>query len=213
MTKPKSGITREEYKKQWRQKNNKDKRFNKPLNEYLKLKHQDIYDEYCLFFKSLDEANPTAKDLTKTTGFRKWKENLKNENDQVDESPVIKLNMYIIQDPEKSLVDDEPVTFITATQEVLSETSTQVNEPDTFEAADEELFSEDNNRQEINIEFEQADNIIAEIINNLEQEDAVRELLNADVHPLNDELDEGIGLNLEDEIEPFDFYQEVDFDF
>ena len=179
----------------------------------MKLKHQDIYDEYCLFFKSLDEANPTAKDLTKTTGFRKWKENLKNENDQVDESPVIKLNTYIIQDPEKSLVDDEPVTFITATQEVLSETSTQVDEPDTFEAADEELFSEDNNRQEINIEFEQADNIIAEIINNLEQEDAVRELLNADVHPLNDELDEGIGLNLEDEIEPFDFYQEVDFDF
>ena len=165
MAKPKPGITREEYKKQWRQKNNKDKRFNKTLNEYLKLKYRDIYDEYCLFFKSLDEANSTAKDLTKTTGFRKWKENLKN--DQVDESPVIKLNTYIIKDPEKSLVDDEPVTFIAATQEVLSETSTQVDELDTFEAAVEELFSEDNNRQEINIEFEQADDIIAEIISDL----------------------------------------------
>ena len=92
--------------------------------------------------------------------------------------------------------------------------STQVDEPDTFAAAMQDLFSEDIIREEINTEFDQADNIIAEIVNELEQEAAVRELLNADelVHPINDDLDEGIALNLEDEIEPFDFYHEVNFD-
>ena len=81
MAKPKSNITREEYKKQWRRKNKQDKRFNKPLNEYLKLKYENIYNEYCIFYKSLDEANPTAKDLTKTTAFINWKESLKGEAD------------------------------------------------------------------------------------------------------------------------------------
>ena len=228
MAKPKSSVSRGEYKKQWRQKNTKDKRFNKPLNQYLKLKYENIYDEYCMFYKSLDEANPTAKDLTKTAAFKKWKKNLKGNENEVDEP--VKLNTYILKqhlDPEKNQ-GDEPITFVAATQELLpADEPTQLDtfaaatqellsadeptQPDTFSAAVEDLFSQNTNREEINIEFQQAHDIIAGIINDLEQEAAVRGLLNEVVH--NNELDEGIGLNLEDEIEPFDFYLEADFDF
>ena len=226
-------MSRAEYKKEWRRKNNEDRRFNRPLNEYLKLKHSHIYNEYCTFFKTLDEENPTAKDLTRTTTFRKWKQHLKgktsedeqienvytegDENDSTDEfdEPVIKLNTYFIKDPEA--VQDESVTFTAAEQELILQETVQV-EPDPLTEAVQELISP--NTEGINIEFDQADNIIAEIINGLEQEEAIRELLNAEennelLHPQHEDLDEGIGLNLEDEIgyEPFDFYQEIDFDF
>ena len=101
-----------------------------------------------------------------------------------------KLNTHYVKD------DGETVTA--ATQELIAQ------EPD--------LHAEDT--EGINIEFEQADNIIEQIINDLEQDQGIREILNgADVEPLH-EVDEGIGLNVEDEIvDPFDFALEVDFDF
>ena len=236
MAKPKSDISRQEYKRRWRKNNSKDKRFNRPLNAFLKLKYKSIYEEYCDLFKSLDESNPSAKDLTKTTSFLRWKESLNGqtseENTEGDESdcpvevdePVIKLNTYIVKDPEKN--QTEPVVFAAAIQEIIPpDTSTeesetvqsQTVEPDTLAAAAEELISPEG---VINIEFERADDIINEIIISLEQEEAIRGLLNAEqnnevVHPQYQDADEGIGLNLEDEIdyELFDFAQEVDFGF
>ena len=68
--------------------------------------------------------------------------------------------------------------------------------------------------------IEQLDNVIQNIINDLEQDEAVRQMLNNEeyVQPLYADEDEGIALDVEVEldavIEPFD-YQEVvdDFDF
>ena len=225
------------YKRQWRRQNYEDKRFNKLLNQYLQLKHENIFNEYCVFYQTLKEENPNAKDLTKTTAFKKWKKQRKGEQtdterDEPAKSPV-KLVTYIIQDPEVQAepvtftevvqetvniihdpeVEAEPVTFTEVAQETVTEGPESV-QVDPFIAAVQELFSPAINGEDINIEFNQADNIIAEIINSLEQEDAVRDLLNVQENNQPDQdQDEGIGLNLEDEIEPFDFYREVEFDF
>ena len=60
------------------------------------------------------------------------------------------------------------------------------------------------------------DNIIEQVINELEREEAVRELLNNNelVHPHYQDQDEGIGLDVESELEsilePFDYELEVE---
>ena len=232
MAKSKTNLSKTEYKKEWRRKNKEDKRFNRPLKEYLKLKHAAIYGEYCTFFKVLDKLNPTAKDLTKTATFKEWKKQLNDSDDEFG-GPPIKLNTYYVKD------DGETVTA--TTQELIAQ-EPDLHAEDTeginieFEQADniieqtingleqdtattQELIAQEpdlhaEDTEGINIEFEQADNIIEQIINDLEQDQGIREILNgADDEPLH-EADEGIGLNLEDEIvDPFDFALEVDFDF
>ena len=112
MAKSKTYLSKTEYKKEWRRKNKEDKRFNRPLKEYLKLKHSAIYGEYCTFFKVLDKLNPTAKDLTKTATFNEWKKQLNASDDEFG-GPLIKLNTYYVKD------DGETVTA--ATQELIAQ--------------------------------------------------------------------------------------------
>ena len=202
MPKQKSNVPRAEYKKEWRRKNREDKRFNKPLNKYLKLKYGDIYDEYCTFFKTLDEENPTTKDLTKTTTFKKWEQQL-NENDSADEfnEPTIKLNTYYLNGPEA-----ETVTAV-----IQEEISRETIQDDDDEGNNETIQDDEGNNME-----QQADNIIEQIINEVEIDQAVHEILNAmgDEPQHEDLVDEGIGLNLEDEIvDPFDFNLEIGLDY
>ena len=39
----------------------------------MEIKYRDQYNEYCYFFKELNENHPAVKDLTKTSTFKKWK--------------------------------------------------------------------------------------------------------------------------------------------
>ena len=71
--------------------------------------------------------------------------------------------------------------------------------------------------------FDNIDNIIDDIIMDLQQDDVLRDYLNAErngelLHPAYEEEDEGIGLNVDTEleaiIEPFDYQLDVEgFDF
>ena len=43
------------------------------MREYFQLKHRDEYNEYCHFFKSLQQKHPNIKDLTRTSTYKNWK--------------------------------------------------------------------------------------------------------------------------------------------
>ena len=97
-------------------------------------------------------------------------------------------------------------------------------EPDILSAVVDEVFSGDITSVNETPSVNEADNIIQEIMNDLEQDEALRGILNQVndinefVQPHYQDEDEGIGLNLETElediIEPFDYELEVEgFDF
>ena len=235
MPKParKSQTARAIYTRQWREDNYKNKRFNKPLRECIQLKYNGIYDEYCLFFKSLDEQHPTAKDLTKTQTYRKWKKELLNHESSESEDEQNSLPVEAGDRPELDIIDDRIEPRIDPAElDIIDdriEPRIDPAEPDILTAAVQEILSPPNeiniNEADNMIEFNinEVDNIIEEIMNDLEQDDAIRDLLNEAnndelVHPQYQDEDEGIGLNLktelEDIIEPFDYNLEVEgFDF
>ena len=225
----KSQSSRAIYARQWRKSSYKDKRFNKPLKEYIELKYDEIYSEYCSFFKSLDEEHPSAKDLTKTRTYKKWKNQLlKHQSSQSeDESGT--------SDDQTEPDPAQPDVLTTAIQETLSPVVNEIN-ADIIEAANitqqitNEFEQDDTAVQEtlspvvdeINIPINEADNIIQQILNEMEQDDAIRDLINAEnngelVHPHYEDEDEGIHLDVETElqaiIEPFDYQLEVGVDY
>ena len=229
MPKParKSQSSRAIYARQWRESSYKDKRFNKPLKEYIELKYDEIYSEYCSFFKSLDEEHPSAKDLTKTRKYKKWKRQLlKHQSSQSEDEPDT-IDDQTERDPA------QPDVLTVAIQETLSPVvNIDINEAANITQQTTNEFEQDDTTvqetlspvvDEINIHINEADNIIQQIINELEQDAAIRDLINAEnngelVHPHYEDEDEGIGLNVEVElqniIEPFDYELEVEgFDF
>ena len=202
---------------------------NKVMKNYLKLKHSSIYEECCEFYEYLNERNPQGKDLTKTTAYKKWARSQQtNERDDEAVTSPVRLVTFTIKDPElqsetitfSGVVEEEvqteaaseTSTFSGVEEEVQSEAATcseVVQGTDPLSAAIQDLFSPV--YEEFNdLEFNQVDNVIAEIINDLEQDEAVRNLLNVEEN--NQDQDEGIGLNLEDEIEEdFNFDEEFEF--
>ena len=208
----KSRSARADYTRKWRENAYKKKRFNKPLKEYIELKYNSLYCEYCSFFKSIDEKHPQTKDLTKTTTYKKWKRELLKQ-----------------QESEAELFTFPTEPFTTSSEAGQNDIPNQVDgsedrnlpERNILAVAAEGIVPTDN---EININFINADNIIQEMINELDQDEVVRNLMNEINELGNEEIviphyaehDEGIGLNLEDEldIESFDFQEEVEpFDF
>ena len=215
---PKSQTPRAVYTRQWRENTYKSKRFNKLLKEYIELKYISLYNEYCAFFNSIDEQHPTAKDLTKTRTYRKWKEELLKHQESEPEDQQER-NTLPTEADEPFTVSSEPEAGQSSIPIQLDCSEARIPpQQDILTPLVEDILSPDN---QINANINQADNLIQEIIDDLERDDAVRDLINEMgneelVHPLYEEHDEGIGLNLEDEldIEPFDFIEEVEgFDF
>ena len=223
-------MDKAEYKKSYREKLKEERRFNKVVNKYLKIKYEGIYEECCEFYRDLKQKNPQVKDLTKTTRFKKWVRKQQNERDDDDD-------------------DDEPITLVTYKLSPGEETATatsfeQILQNDERNNGEQQQqdHSEGNAEGETATSFEQQQDhdIIEQIINELGINQDVHNILNEPLqqdqdraaidsiineleldHELYNALnvppqdygdDEGIGLNLEDEIEdPFDFSLEVDF--
>ena len=224
---PKTQAARAAYIRRWRENNYKDKRFNKPLREYIEIKYGDIYNEYCSFFKSLDEQHPSAKDLTKTRAYKNWKSAQLNCESSEDESDTAEPELDHTEpelDPaepeldhtEPELDHTEPELDPTEPEFDPAEPELDPTEPDVLTVALEETLSPVVN--DINFDINEVDNIIEQLINEFEQDDAIRDLLNQNnnelVHPHYQDEDEGIGLNveteLEDILEPFDYNLEVE---
>ena len=205
--------------RRWRATNALKKRFDGPLKEYIKIRYSDIYTEYAEFYKLLDKKYPGTRDLSKTPMFKKWIKRVRksSQDQQTQTSPVI--NQTHQQQ------ESRPDILSVAIQQTLSEDipNTVMEQilpegiPEQVSASLQHYLPEVNRE---NDEILPGENI-EDIINELEQNEAVRNILNPlvdemidryNVHITNDN-DEGIELNFMDEIDlqPFDYNLEVDF--
>ena len=217
---PKTKTQRNKYAREWRKNSYEEKRFNKPLREFLELKYRDIFNEYNWFYKSLNEQYPTSKDLTKTTGYKNWKRRQLNCESSDDEQP--ETEPAETEQPETEQPETEPAETEQPETEQPETEPAETEQPETESniltvALEETVPPDDNNNVDINnMDINQIDNIIEQVINELEGEEAIRELLNNDelVHPHYQDQDERIGLDVESELEailePFDYELEVE---
>ena len=229
---PKSKVERNKYTREWRKSAYEEKRFNKPLREFLELKYRDVFNEYNWFYKSLNDQYPTAKDLTKTKVFKAWKSrqlNCESSADEPSESEHTETERNETEpgEAERSETEVNQTERNETEQGEAERSETEVNrternetEPDeagrsVLSIALEETVPNDN--VDIgDLDIDQIDTIIQRVINELEEEESVRNLLNDDqlVQPNYQDQDEGIDLDIELElgaiIEPFDYQLEVE---
>ena len=189
------------------------------MKEFLKVKYNSIYDEYIEFYNDLNERYPNSRELSKTPKFKKWARAIRreeqstesaSEDSQSEGSAEVQPNL-----PNNSCQDEA------MTNQVDQQAS------DVLSIALHEALSGVIPPQDEEVPFDD----VEVIINQLEQDDAVRAILDPFVdaildernefddiihqpdNDLNPDDDEGIGLNLADEIdiEPFDYNLEIDF--
>ena len=182
------------------------KRFNTTMREYIEVKYDNIYTEYRTFYESLAAKHPNKKNLLRTSTFKAWKKAVIEETFRED-GVLAKVTDLIEPSDEDSASeffnnnDQVESTPIDGSRDILS---AAMNEA----LAGQHLLDID--------EIQNVDNIIAEIISDLERDDAMQEILAGDGDgevQYND--DEGIALDYETElqaiVEPFDYQLEVDF--
>ena len=241
------------------------KRFNVTMREYIEIKYDNIYTEYCTFYESLAAKHPNKKNLLRTSTFKSWRKavieetfredgvlarvtdliepsdedsaseffNNNDDRDPTESTPVdgsqdilsATMNCEVNEDS----ADRDPTESTPVSQDILSAAmNCEVNEdsadrdPTESTPVSQDILSAAMNealaRQHLlDIdEIQNIDNIIAEIIGDLERDDAMQEILAGDG---DDEAqyidDEGIALDYETELEailePFDYELEVDF--
>ena len=220
---PKTKTERNKYCREWRKKKYEEKRFNKGLHEYLEIKYRDIYNEYNWFYRSLSEQHPNAKDLTKTKTFKAWKkqhlncEDIEQENQQQqDEAEPTRPNEQENQQQQDEAEPTRPNEQENQQQQDEAE-PTRPNEQENQQ----DILSEalggplsPNNIDRLNID--DLDNMVQRIIDDLQQDESVRDLLNDQelLQPHYRDEDEGIDLDVEIEleaiVEPFDYQVEVE---
>ena len=168
------------------------------------------------FFQSLNKRNPKKHNLTKTKEYKLWKTGIVNNQNGEDEDSEGGDNNLTESDGEIQSTEQAAEQIDEATEQIdegeTTPESTQAAQNILQEAAEGLNFANVGN-------FDSVDDIINEIIIDLQQDDVLREYLNAErngelVHARYEEEDEGIGLNVETEIEaitePFDYELEVE---
>ena len=194
--------------RQWRANKREKRRFNVFLSDFTNVKFGNVYKECKDFFDSLNEKYPNKHDLTKTKDYKRWKNQLLNDSDS--ESEPAKSDK-----PEAAEQDiAEPEEAEPSDNEADNEAANQAEPPlpsDIIQIASSDLIPAS---PEMDLDIR-----IDEIIRELQQDDDLRELMNAErngelVQPHYMDEDEGIGLNVDTEleaiIEPFDFQLEVE---
>ena len=251
MSKPKSQSKKAVEARRWRVNAKEKKRFNTVVAEYVHLKYNDIYNECSQLYQTLNEKYPDAANLTKTRTFKRMIEDHNDESNQVEparDDDVASVETDVADEPVRDEVNDvtgvqtdvadEPVR-----DEVNDVAGVQVDVADE-PVRDEVARAEPDNILSVAIqetlsghgygninEIQNIDNVIDDILNELEENDSVRDILNDavdvmahemfaeyDVYvpPMDMDEDEGIVLNVEAEIdiEPFDYALEIEpFDF
>ena len=219
--------------REWRVGSREKRRFHALLNGYVSTKYSSIYNQCREFYNSLNKEHPERHDLTKTKTFKRWRSQQRTaQNDEYDESN---------EDNNNNNNNTEPSISSTSSSSTLSSIitrppSVEQSLPHAEDNTGSETDGEDNDQQppQQNIltgagvellpgdplTVDDAEDIIDEIIRELNQDDAMRNIFNDDdnemVVPHYAEEDEGIGLNVEieldDIIEPLDLELEG-FDF
>ena len=222
--------TREEltiYCRQWRKTTYNQKRFNKCIREYVETKYDVLFKEFKQFYQELDEANPGAKDITKTKQFKLWKKNQKsnpNRNEQIPQRNDDQNDSENEQIPQRNDGQNEQILQRNDSEneqiphpndgqnEQILQRNDSENEqiPQPNDGQNEQIpqRNDDILNQALDgplspndMSIDQMDNLLREMINDLQRDDDIRALLN------NEELfpppqeDEGIDLDIEMEID------------
>ena len=208
--------------RKWRKQTSEKKRFGGTLKEYIRIKYGDIYQEYLEFFQRLDVENPNVRDLTKTRMFRKWVKSIQKERQQTQTSQQEEVQNQPPINQTDQQMENLPDILSLAVQEILPE-----GIPEQVSASLEQFLPQVNSEENDTLSGETIEDIVAE----LEQNQAVREILDPVVDEIIDrhniqitpDDDEGIELSFIDEIDvqpfdideidlqPFDYNLEVDF--
>ena len=183
------------------------------MREYFELKHRDEYNEYCHFFKSLQQKHPNVKDLTRTSTYKNWKrrqlncessdEETEPAAEQIETEPAAE---QIETEPAAEQIETEPAAEQIETEPAAEQIETESTDPLTA-AMQETLppYIE-------NMSIDQIDNIIQQVIHELQQDDAAQGIFNDG--EVTQDNDEGIDLDIETElegiVEPFDYELEVE---
>ena len=205
--------------RRWRSTNALKKRFDGPLKEYIRIRYTQIYDEYSEFYIRLDKENPKVRDLTKTYMFKECVKRQQHERPQTqsaDESEIPPVHQESDQESDQEIHQGSDILTAAIHETLPQSVSSIVQEtlpegiPEQVSSALNEILPPNNHENNVNLE---------DLINELEQEEAVRNILD----PVVDEMferynaqittndDEGIELNFMDEIDlqPFDYELEV----
>ena len=205
--------------REWRATKREKRRFNMLLTDFTKVKFGNVYREGKDFFESLNGKYPTKHDLTKTKEYKRWKSNIINdtENEKEPESEAAEQVRELSDnesDDEANEADNEAgnEADVEADNKAGNGADNEAELPsDILQIAASDLIP---GSPEIEL-----NDRIDQIIRELQQDDDLREFLNAErngdlVHPRYEDEDEGIGLNVDTElqaiIEPFDFELEVE---
>ena len=223
MGKSKSQTKKAIDARRWRSNAKEKRQFNALIAEYVQYKHSNIYDECSQLYKSLCEKHPNAQNIVKTRTFKRiiedFKEAANEEEEPVAAAEDLTVDRHVEEkeepvaneaDQHEEPVANEPVANEAAAAPVANEAAAQSI---ISAALEESLGYEHVNINEIN-NIENIENIINEVINDLEQDEVIRDMMDQYVQPQYEIEDEGIGLNLEDEIiydiEPFDYALKVE---
>ena len=183
------------------------RRMNTLTVDFVSVKYPDVYEEACQFYRSLNRRHPKKHNLTKTHEYKLWKTGIVNDQDSEDGSNG----------------DNNLAGSAESTEQAAPISAGQIpgGETDETSRASQNIIQEAAEGFDIDnvADFGAVDDIINEIIVDLQQDDILNEYLNAEragelVRPRYEEENEGIGLNVETELqavlEPFDYEIEVE---
>ena len=206
-------------------KRRKERRFDIPLRCFIQHKYGTIFQEYQDLYNRMDTNHPTKIDLTKSKTYKEWLASTESAEtasvaEQIQETgqDLPAETASVAEQIQETGQDLPPETASVAEQiqetgqDLPAETASVAEQiQETGQDLPAETASVAEQIQETGQDL--ADRIDS-IVNELLQDDLLRDIINPD----NDvEYDEGIELNIMDEIhgdiQPFDFDQEVWQDF
>ena len=186
--------------RQRRSRRTSERRFSETLKEFLKHKYGEIYTEYVELFNQLNGEHPSRRNLSATKAFREWK--------TTNPPPTIS---FIPQIPSTEIISEalrDTFAQDINTSEHLFEETQDENTRDMNTTEQQPVETPDENVQHLPAPSE--DNQASDILDELAENNDMRNFLEQPVFP----EDEGIGLNIFDEIEfdiePFDYNIDVE---
>ena len=173
----------------YRKNQKEQKRFEAPLRQFIEIKYKNIFQEYVELYNRMDAQNPTKNDLKKSELFKRWKEENQKKANMVDIlSKAIKETIEGSENNVDNSIDSE----------WSSDSEDEASGAEHEESEGDQLWQDEGM-----LAAQQVDALVNEMI----IDDELRALLNTEP-----ENDEGIELNVEDEldIEDFDYRLEVE---
>ena len=184
------------------------KRFEAPLREFIETKYKLILEEYVDLYKRMDSQYPYRIDLRKTEMFKEWKQLNSQTNPDI-------LTLAV-----RETIENENGTEQNGSEqdeselEAVDQSESEQGEDETADQSESEQNGSEQDEAELEAVHQRdpGEGLIAaqqldDLVNEMMRDEQLGPLLNLETQD-----DEGIELNLKDEIDydPFDFRLEVE---